>query len=303
MGRIPRRGKSPRFLPNTGGTRTDIFDMRNLLWILGLAVLPLVGCAHQQPYVTSERLERGLVVVLPGIEGRSVFNENICRGLDDGGVNYAIELVDWTSGLGPLYNLRAEQRNREQARRIAEMVVRYRMGYPGRPVLLVGQSGGGAMAVWIAEALPPGQQVEGLILLAATLSPEYPLDDALAKSRLGILSSSSDRDWVFLVLGTAAAGTMDGEHSASAGNSGFVVPDKGPRAKLYHDKLHQIHWTPQMADTGNWGMHLTSGTARFVSLYVAPFVLSDTWSDAVTDKILRRQRVATRDEPPAPAVH
>src|SRR5262245_16474055 len=41
---------------------------------------------------TPERLERGLVVVLPGIEGECLINHSIARGLADGGFGGAIEI-------------------------------------------------------------------------------------------------------------------------------------------------------------------------------------------------------------------
>ena len=77
--------------------------LKTILTIIGVAWM--VGCSgktsllvsHDQPYVVSERLNRGLVIALPGIEGRSKLNEDICRGLDEGGVSWAIELYDWTS--------------------------------------------------------------------------------------------------------------------------------------------------------------------------------------------------------------
>ena len=45
---------------------------------------------------TPERLQHGLVLVLPGIEGESCINHNIAHGLADGGVSSAIEIFDWT---------------------------------------------------------------------------------------------------------------------------------------------------------------------------------------------------------------
>ena len=141
-----------------------------LITIVALLALAAVlgGCATK-PYVTAARLDQGLVLVLTGIEGRSPLNLAICDGLADGGVPYAIEPVDWTVPLAPLYNLRAEQRNRQQAGKLARRIEAYRRQYPSRPVVLVGHSGGGAMAVWTTEALEEGRAVDGIILLAAAL--------------------------------------------------------------------------------------------------------------------------------------
>ena len=96
--------------------------LMRILGVVSVFVIFLGGCAGPaQPYVTEARLARGLVIVLPGIEGRSVFNEEICRGLDLGGVDGAIELYDWTSGVpfGFVVNLWSSRRNHQEAANIA----------------------------------------------------------------------------------------------------------------------------------------------------------------------------------------
>ncbi len=256
---------------------------------LGFLMLALLtGCTGEQPYMTEHRLRRGLVIVLTGIEGRSVFNEAICKGLDDGGVDWGIELRDWTSPLGPLYNLHARQRNRRKATELADRIVRYQLSYPDRPVVLVGQSGGGAIAIWATEALPHNRRADGVILLAATISRQYMLDGALRNSRRGVLNFFSFRDW--LLIGTQIAGTMDGQRGPSAGRLGFHVPVAGGRPRVY-DKLFQIGWSPRMSETGHEGGHLTSGAARFVATYVAPLVLADEWSDDVIARVWNQEPV------------
>jgi pimeloyl-ACP methyl ester carboxylesterase len=249
-----------------------------------LFVLLLVaGCSNPQPYVTPSRMERGLVIVLPGIEGPSRFNRAICLGLNEGGTDCAIETYDWTSIWGPLYNLRASTRNRRQADNVADLVVQYQMAYPGRPVYLVGQSGGGAIAVWTAELLPPEHKVDGIILLAASLSPYYMLDLAIQRSRQGIVSFYSDRDW--FLLGTNLTGTMDGEMASSAGRTGFLYAEGAARPKDY-SRLFQVPWDRQMGRAGNTGGHLTSGSAGFVAKYVAPLIQLKQWDEQSIEHVM-----------------
>jgi pimeloyl-ACP methyl ester carboxylesterase len=249
--------------------------------VLGLAGM-LAGCKQPNRYVAPERLERGLVVILPGIEGHSPLNDAITEGLEEGGVNWALEIRDWTSFWGPLHTLRAEERNRGIAKEIAVRIQRYWVAFPDRPVVLVGQSGGGAMAVWVAESLSD-DRLKGLLLINTSLSPDYDLTDALERTREGAVNFYSSRDWMMLGIGTTFYGTMDRQHSASAGLKGFEVPPRLPRA---YEKLHQIGWTKEMAETGNWGSHLSSGTRKFVTRYVAPFVLSETWDKDFIDELL-----------------
>lgn len=257
---------------------------RCLILILLAGLAAGAGCARSQPFVTPQRLDRGLVMVLTGIEGQSHLNQDICRGLNDGGVNWAIELVDWTALRGALLlNLWSEQRNHQRAEELADRVVRYQASHPGRPVALVGQSGGGAMAVWIAEALPPGGRVEAIVLLAASLSPGYQLDEALTRARRGVVSFHSRKDWV--CASTAVTGTMDGEHTLSAGRVGFDVPARAASLGPYQ-KLFQVAWHEQMEQSGHVGGHLTSGARDFVARYVAPMIRSEKWDDSLIKAVL-----------------
>jgi pimeloyl-ACP methyl ester carboxylesterase len=260
----------------------------------------LVGCVDRQVYLTPDRLHRGLVVVLPGIEGRSRLNEAITVGLVEGGVNWAIEIDDWT-GTGLLINLYTEQRNRKIASQLAGRIERYRRKYPGRPVVLIGHSGGGAIAVWAAEALPADQTVDGLILINASLSPGYDLRGALMRTRRGIVNFYSSGDWLLLGLGTTFTGTMDREHGASAGMVGFNVPDTAPGE---YRRLYQIGWSAQMARTGHTGGHFASSASRFAARYIAPLVLAENWSASLIDTLQHRSLYKTTDSPvesPRPA--
>jgi len=258
----------------------------------------LVGCAAPQPYVTKVRLNRGLVVVLTGIEGRSRFNEAICDGLDAGGVDYAIELRDWTTGvpLGFALNLWSIERNRKQASDLAERITRYQLNYPRRPVVLVGQSGGSAIAAWACEAMKWDRKVDGVVMLAAALSPDYFLTTALGSTRRGIVNFYSPLDVLMLWAGTTVSRTMDGKHSSSAGCVGFEVPPPKSMPEEYN-RLFQVQWRRDMSDTGHIGMHVTSGTASFVATYVAPLVRSPRWDKDLMDRVTRRVKPAVSTRP------
>src|SRR5262245_8641941 len=79
-----------------------------------------------------ERQSHGLVIILPGIEGRSSLTANIARGLADAGIRCAVVIHDWTSGAWPLflYHLRALERNRQAASLIAERIREYQANWP-----------------------------------------------------------------------------------------------------------------------------------------------------------------------------
>ena len=271
--------------------RTSVLFILGIILLSGCYTKPGTAVVPPVNYVSDARLKQGLVIVLTGVEGRSKLNEAICEGLNDGGVTWAIELEDWTTQmpLNYLVNLRNESRNREQAELIADRIIRYKMAYPGKAVVLVGQSGGGGMAAWVVEALPPQERVDGVIMLAASLSPQYPLDATLAKSSRGVVNFYSDRDWFILGVGTTISGTMDGEHTSSAGRVGFEMPTSGPSSKLYYQKLFEVAWQPAMAETGYDGRHITSGARNFVATYVAPLVLEKRWTRELVMRLTTRK--------------
>lgn len=246
------------------------------IFTLPLLAFLTIGCNSYQPYVTPERLDEGLIVVLTGIEGRGMINGEIARGLDAGGVDCAIEIYDWTSWMGPMVSLMDQTKNRRTALLLAQRLEAYQKAHPGKPIVLVGQSGGGAIAVWTAESSKAGL-LDGVILLNVSLSRRYNLRPALSQVTRGIVNVHSSNDWAFLGVGTTLAGTMDGLHETSAGKEGFTVFTPAP--KIY-DKLIEIGWSQEMIASGNFGDHITGAGAWFVKKYVAPWVLKTSWTAA-----------------------
>ncbi|MFQ5805205.1 MAG: alpha/beta fold hydrolase [Phycisphaerae bacterium] len=239
-------------------------------------LIACAGCRVPQSVRTSDRYARGVVFILPGIEGRSVWNRNIALGLDEGGVGSAIEVYDWTSGLPGtfVYNLANLERNRRQARRLADRILAYRDRYPGSPVHLLGHSAGGGIAVLALEALPPGRQIDQAILLAPALSPDHDLSTALRRTRHGICNFYSTRDVSFLRVGTSLFGPVDRDFGTSAGAVGFKLPDGLSEAdrELYAARLRQVRWNPRMKEVGASGSHLGWASRKFASDYLAPLI-------------------------------
>jgi len=248
----------------------------NLVIAAALAALGSGGCMARN-LVTAERMKNGLVLILPGIEGRSKYNADLLCGLADGGVPCAIEIFDWGTivPLGGLVNLVAIERNREQARRIADRVVQYQRDYPNRPVHLVGHSGGGGLAVLALEALPPGHKVSSALLLAAAISPDYDLTRALHNTEAGIWNFYSSADVGYLKVGTGLFGTIDRRHTRAAGAVGFKMPTTTRESvRSTYAKLHSVSYKPAMAQAGHRGGHAGWTGRRFASLWLAPVILA-----------------------------
>ena len=224
-------------------------------------------------------LDRGLTLVLPGIESESIFTYGMCDGLSDGGVEGCIRVYNW--GLpfpgGYLANLTRVDRNRRRARDVMQEIIRYQDQFPGRPVHIVAQSGGAGVAVFAAEHLPPDRQIDGIVLLGGALSPHYNIAPALRRTRKGLLNYFSPKDYFVLNVGTRIFGTTDRRFTPACGCIGFARPEKltAEDHELYSQKLHQLRWTQEMADTcQNWGGHLSSGGEAFLARYVSPWVRS-----------------------------
>lgn len=215
-------------------------------------------------------------MVLPGIEGRGALNWGIYQGLLDGGFPGAVVLWDWTTGLWPLllYHLRAHGRNRNKAAVLARLILDYQKEFPGRPVYLVGHSGGAALAVWAIEALPEGSAVTGAVLLGAALSSRYSLAPTLQKMEQCLWNFWSPLDLPLLGAGTVLFGTLDGQHTVAAGLCGFSLPPGVSlhERELYRCRLRQHRHELRMARQFHLGGHFGWANLVFVAEVVAPLL-------------------------------
>lgn len=243
---------------------------------IGIALLsPFAGCAlpHLQ---TPDRLDRGLVIVLPGIEGRSIWNVDLAEGLNDGHVDCAIEIYDWGTSIpgGFLINLAHHDRNLTMADALSRYIVNYKTDRPGRQVHLIGHSGGAGLALMAVEKLPADLPVESITLLAVAISPEFDLRPALRNTSHSIYNCYSQNDSILLGAGTSIAGTIDRKYGESAGKVGFrVPPNADPESAALYRKLRQREWKPELARLGNDGGHFGWTNRRFVQHWIAPVIL------------------------------
>jgi pimeloyl-ACP methyl ester carboxylesterase len=187
------------------------------------------------------------------------------------------KVEDWTTGSPALMlvHLRNEGRNRSKARQIAEKIVQYQQQHPGKPVNMVGFSGGGSMICYVLEELPPGHRIDSAVLLAPAISPGYPVRDLLSRTRQGIWNFYSPLDFSLSVVGTTLVGTMDGEDTASAGAIGFAEDEADAEMRSGHSmmpQLHQVPFRPSMIMDGNLGGHFGPTFTRFVQVHVAPLL-------------------------------
>jgi hypothetical protein len=233
-------------------------------------------CDDLRNWSTPQRLDAGLTIILPGIEGLSHWNIGAARGLIDAGHRPAVQIVDWTTGCRPLalYHLVSHRRNREQAVALAEHVAGYTAAYPGRPVRLLGHSGGGAMCIFTAERLAESINLADIVLLNAALSPRYPLGRALRRVTGRVWNVTSRWDLFFLGVGTLALGTVDRVHTVSAGAHGFQPPTDSDSAdaELYRTRLVDRPFRWSLVRDWNLGGHFGCVNRQFVARHVAPLI-------------------------------
>jgi pimeloyl-ACP methyl ester carboxylesterase len=266
-----------------------------------LCLLPLVGCARMMNFTSVERKDKGLTLLLTGIEGAHVGHAGFVAGLKSGGVPSEIEIVDWTTGTPALMlvHLRAENRNRRQAEQIAAKIVKYQDDFPGRPVNLIGHSGGGGMTLLTLDALPDGRTVDSAILLAAAISSSFDLRPVFPKVERGIWNySSAVGDSPLLMAGTTVFGTIDGRHMPAAGALGFRVPADATYAERaqYATKLFERPYRPQMAINGNLSDHYGCMNPLFARNELAPILLGAHYSKASSslDEIIATEAESAR---------
>jgi pimeloyl-ACP methyl ester carboxylesterase len=239
------------------------------------------GCADESRFVSESRLDKGLVVILPGIEGRSGLNEDIRRGLDRAGVGRAMPIHSWgrpVPFVGVLVNQVDFLGNRLAGIGVARMIMNYQDSHPGKPVHIVGHSGGGGVAVFAAEALPEDRKIDGLVLLSASISNFYDLRKPLSRCRNGIVNFYNPADAALLGIGTTVLGNVDGLHGPSAGLISFKMPgdSASDEKKEAYKKLFQV----KVADGSDDDPHAAATRPGFVAASVAPWVLSGRWPAA-----------------------
>jgi pimeloyl-ACP methyl ester carboxylesterase len=245
------------------------------VWIAAALCFVAIGCMSQEEM--QARKDKGLVVVLPGIEGKSNSNANIKRGLDQAEVPGYIVIYDWgfpVPGFGLLVNQTDVGGNRRAGEKLAKKLMAYQKAYPGRPVFLIGHSGGTGIAVFALEHLRRmrGEPIEGVFLLASSMSANYPLNTALSMTRRGIVNVYNPRDTAALQLGTGIFGNVDGGRGATAGMSGFTS---------HYPKLFQTR--VQSSDvSGPTTAHDLATTPRLVARQAPKWLNSDVWPPAGT---------------------
>ncbi len=247
-----------------------------LLVMLCAAPLFAVGCEDtlNAKYTTPQLKQHGMIYILPGIQGVDYHYKNIREGLIGAGINCAIMIHPWgcqIPGINLMVNETDVTGDREWGGKIAQDIMVYQQEYPGRPVYIIGQSGGAGVAVFTAEHLAnSGVAIQGLVLLDGSVSSNYNLNPALSACRKGIVNFYNPDDVVLLQAGTAMWGNVDGGHGDSAGRVGFSEN---------FGRLYQVKILKDMIDDFA-DPHFADCSKAFSAQYISPWIIDMQWPPA-----------------------
>jgi pimeloyl-ACP methyl ester carboxylesterase len=239
----------------------------------------LVGCAAPQPRTSSYKPSeppQGIVLVADGAGGAHEASLALAAAVKKAGLPLTVTSFNWTHGVGRgIADMTDVEHAREEAEQLAGMIRRYRARDPNVPIYLVGYSAGAHVALEATRWLEP-KSIERMILLAPAVASDYDVRPALAVSRDGIDAFISERDRLYLRLGTDLVGTADGQRgAAAAGRVGFDAPTVGASDPLAR-QLRQHPWNPSVAWTGNDGSHGGSLSGPYVRAYLLPLLDTST---------------------------
>lgn len=249
---------------------------------LGLVALLWVTFAARSSHIVEVPFppdaSAGRLIVLPGIHN-TVFHLNgflqmARRGLP----NFAIDPQRWGTPFLGILNLRAAERNRAVAQRIAADIVQWRRSHPGEQLYLMGYSGGGGIAALVLEELPDGVLVDRLVLVAPAISQDFEIEQYAAQHVVEfVINYASTKDWQ-VGIGTRSFGTIDRKYEYAAGYDGFAAD---------FDGLAQWQWREVDRSFGHRGNHIAYLGRRWQHAFLLPAIdpamtrsaLESLWSE------------------------
>lgn len=244
-----------------------------------LALAFCAACRAPAKHVDDARLDVGYTGIVVGVMGNKSGYTELEKGLVAGGMPGAVEVIDWTLGpLGIFINLHGESRARREAQKVADQIVRYQDDYPGRPVHLLGHSGGTGFVTFVLEALPEGRTITSAHMLGSAMPCDYNLTAALKKTDRGIWNWYCKEDWLYLSTATGVFGTFCGGLGDCSGLAGYEEPKDltAEGKRLYRTKLHEISWEEWWKSTGHKGGHWGTTRTEFAKQFLVPALRNAT---------------------------
>lgn len=234
-----------------------------------VAMLAVCGGCNSSSSVPVDDL-RGVLILVPGVNGDGPWYAQLKNGLRDGGVTARIDAFSWGAP-GPLFamNFNSKGIHEGAEKGLATKLKKILDDPKNAPVTIIGHSAGAGVTVGALSRLPAGKTVDRVVLLHPSLSPKFDLAPALARIRTSLTVFHSERDTGFLKWRTGSFGTYDGVKTTAAGNCGFDLASLSPELRA---KVKQIPYEQRFEQLDNDGGHFSPTSRRFVEQMVAPLV-------------------------------
>jgi pimeloyl-ACP methyl ester carboxylesterase len=223
------------------------------------------GCQYNAP------LEgQNLVVLVPGCAGDGFWYNDLRQSVAASQPTRTVRTFEWGLPL-PLYmlNLQDAKIHSKAEKALAKAIKSWRDRYPSGHLTLLGHSAGCGVILGSLSRMEKRVDVENVVLLAPSISPNYQISPALRQiaGTLHVFFSDGDRLW--LGWRTSTFGTYDSIRTEAAGKIGLNVDHLTPNLR---EKVVQHSYEPEFAELGNGGGHFGSLVRRFDDKVIAPLL-------------------------------
>jgi hypothetical protein len=116
------------------------------------------------------------------------------------------------------------------------------------------------------NSIPGAKPIEGAFLLSASLSSDYPLNQALRMTRRGIVNVYNPEDEI-LNSGTAMFGNVDGKKGPSCGRTGLT--------RKYPIVFNRRITARELGTRGD--AHFIATNADVIARYAPAWIKAKTW--------------------------
>ncbi len=230
-----------------------------------LIFLGIAGCHTNAP------LEgQNLVVLVPGCAGDGFWYNDLRESVAASQPARTVRTFEWGMPL-PLYmlNLQDAKIHAKAEKALAKAIKSWRDRYPSGHLTLLGHSAGCGVILGSLSRIDKTVDVENVVLLAPSISPDYPINPALRQIAGRLHLFFSDADTLWLGWRTRTFGTYDSVHTEAAGKVGLNLEHLDPPMR---GRIVQHSYEPQFAELGNAGGHFGSLGRRFDDKVVAPLL-------------------------------
>lgn len=183
---------------------------------------------------------------------------------------------DWETGFGIVADqMSSDAYKRMKAAHLAELIQQYAAQHPAAPISLMGLSAGTAVDVFALEQLPPGRQVDNVVLLSSSIASDYDMTRALCHVK-GLLYVTTSRHDDILSIAVPMFGTADRQPGTIgvAGIDGFALPpDASAETIRLYTKIRYLPWKPQYEADGDFGSHTGTTIPPFIRDQIAPLIM------------------------------